>query len=205
MMCELPSLPAETNVVTLFSGGIDSTVALWKCLDAGLHPVVLEFEYEQRPAGECEAATRILDRCNGIERHTISLPVVNGNRGEILLSESNLIYYGIGANFAAEVGVDYLVGGQIKTDWDECGLEDATPSYYRTLAEQITKSHDTPPELVMPLLHKDKREVVATGERVGAPLELTWSCERAGDTSCGECFQCRKRATIAEECEADLL
>jgi 7-cyano-7-deazaguanine synthase len=40
----------------------------------------------------------------------------------------------------------------------------------------------------------DKREIVARGREVGAPLELVWSCYLGGVEQCGRCESCRRLA-----------
>ena len=38
-----------------------------------------------------------------------------------------------------------------------------------------------------------KCEIVAAGQRLGAPLHVTWSCYRDGDIACGRCDSCALR------------
>ena len=50
-----------------------------------------------------------------------------------------------------------------------------------------------------PLLHKNKKEIVELGLKLGAPLEWTWSCYVGGEVPCGECDSCLLRAKGFEE------
>ena len=45
-----------------------------------------------------------------------------------------------------------------------------------------------------PLVKLDKAGVVALARKVGAPLELTWSCYAGGKEPCGRCDSCKLRA-----------
>jgi 7-cyano-7-deazaguanine synthase len=49
--------------------------------------------------------------------------------------------------------------------------------------------------LHMPVGHLTKREIVAAGLTVNAPLDLTWSCYGNGDLHCGHCGPCYMRRT----------
>ena len=38
-----------------------------------------------------------------------------------------------------------------------------------------------------------KKEIVETGVKLNAPLDLTWSCYRGGEIACGTCDSCALR------------
>lgn len=48
-------------------------------------------------------------------------------------------------------------------------------------------------ELVAPLLHRTKAEVVRLGLSLGAPFAVTWSCYRGEAVACGRCDSCLLR------------
>jgi 7-cyano-7-deazaguanine synthase len=49
-------------------------------------------------------------------------------------------------------------------------------------------------EIAAPFSGLHKADVVALGQRLGVPLELTLSCMNpAGTTHCGRCSKCRER------------
>ena len=48
-------------------------------------------------------------------------------------------------------------------------------------------------EVVAPLLHLSKGEVVRLGLKLGAPFHLTWSCYQGEEVACGRCESCRLR------------
>ena len=48
-------------------------------------------------------------------------------------------------------------------------------------------------EIVTPVIHLSKSEIVRRGLELGAPLELTWSCYAAEDRACGRCDSCALR------------
>ena len=50
-----------------------------------------------------------------------------------------------------------------------------------------------PIKIMLPILHMSKADIVRTGKKLGAPLELTWSCYNGGARACGHCDSCRLR------------
>ena len=48
-------------------------------------------------------------------------------------------------------------------------------------------------EIVTPLIHMKKSEIVKRGMELGAPLHLTWSCYQNSDRACGRCESCALR------------
>jgi 7-cyano-7-deazaguanine synthase len=48
-------------------------------------------------------------------------------------------------------------------------------------------------QVVAPLLHLTKAEVVRLGTRLGAPFHLTWSCYQSEEAACGRCDSCLLR------------
>jgi 7-cyano-7-deazaguanine synthase len=49
---------------------------------------------------------------------------------------------------------------------------------------------DTHIRVHTPVIAMSKAEIVETGVRLFAPLNLTWSCYRSEDVACGECDSC---------------
>jgi 7-cyano-7-deazaguanine synthase len=56
-------------------------------------------------------------------------------------------------------------------------------------------------EIVTPLIHLRKAEIVRLGLELGAPFDLTWSCYSRQDEACGVCDSCvlRLRAFAAAQ------
>lgn len=48
-------------------------------------------------------------------------------------------------------------------------------------------------EVVAPLLHRTKADVVRLGTELGVPFHLTWSCYEREDLACGRCDSCLLR------------
>ncbi len=54
-------------------------------------------------------------------------------------------------------------------------------------------------EIVAPLLHLTKREIVVLGQSLGVPFERTWSCYQGADAPCKVCDACVLRAKGFQE------
>ena len=78
---------------------------------------------------------------------------------------------------------------------DSSGYPDCRPEYYETFAQliRVGTRPETQIEIVTPVIHMHKSEIVRKGLELGAPLELTWSCYQSDDEACGVCDSCRLR------------
>lgn len=197
MISDLSKVRANSEVLVLLSGGIDSTVCLWKCMESGLDVSVVTFDYPNRPKGEKEATEKVLEH-SGIESYSTEVPIANRQEMDYPIQHNHILSHAIAADLARQIGADYIVGGQIKDDWTKEGAVDATPLFADKLSDLISMSYQDPPELVQPLLYKTKSEVVEQGLSIGAPIESTWSCLHGGNSPCGDCFQCKSRKQVLQ-------
>jgi 7-cyano-7-deazaguanine synthase len=52
----------------------------------------------------------------------------------------------------------------------------------------------TKPHIYAPLVELDKAKIIQLGTKLGAPLEVTWSCyDPLGDMHCARCDACKGR------------
>jgi 7-cyano-7-deazaguanine synthase len=82
---------------------------------------------------------------------------------------------------------------------DYSGYPDCRPEFieaFRQVAATGQKRgvEGNPVGIRTPLISATKAEIVRMGIESGAPLALTWSCYRGGDTPCGTCDACLLRA-----------
>jgi 7-cyano-7-deazaguanine synthase len=78
---------------------------------------------------------------------------------------------------------------------DSSGYPDCRPEFYEAFQQTIDVGTrpDTNIEIVTPIIHLRKSEIIRRGLELGAPLELTWSCYQSEDTACGDCDSCALR------------
>jgi 7-cyano-7-deazaguanine synthase len=87
-----------------------------------------------------------------------------------------------------------LGAGQIyigAVEQDSSGYPDCRPAYYEAFNQVIKLgTKDGQIEIVTPLIHLRKSEIVRLGLELGAPFDLTWSCYSREDSACGVCDSC---------------
>ena len=84
---------------------------------------------------------------------------------------------------------------------DSSGYPDCRPEFYEAFQQAIdagTKP-ETRVEIVTPVIHLSKSEIVRRGLELGAPLELTWSCYVSEVRACGRCDSCALRLRAFQE------
>ena len=78
---------------------------------------------------------------------------------------------------------------------DSSGYPDCRPEFFKNY-EELIKSGTKPEtdiEIVTPVIHLTKAEIVKKGIELSAPLHLTWSCYKNEEIACGECESCALR------------
>jgi 7-cyano-7-deazaguanine synthase len=116
----------------------------------------------------------------------------------------NAHFLSVGVSWAEAIGANFLYIGAVAED--SSGYPDCRPEYYRVFQELIrlgTKP-ETHIEMVTPVIHMKKSEIIRRGKELGAPLHLTWSCYQGEDVACGKCDSCLLRLkAFAEASMAD--
>jgi len=84
---------------------------------------------------------------------------------------------------------------------DSSGYPDCRPEFYEAFnhAVALGTKPETRLEIVTPVIHLRKREIVRRGKELGAPFQLTWSCYQSEDEACGVCDSCALRLRAFEE------
>ena len=112
----------------------------------------------------------------------------------------NAIYYSLAAAFAEEKGAGCIIGGHNGDDRRlfEDTSEEFFASLQRTFLASSPRLRRRGLKILRPLKDMAKPEVVALAARMGVPLELTWSCHRAGELHCWKCDGCKLRIEAFE-------
>lgn len=99
----------------------------------------------------------------------------------------------IATSWGEVLGAEALFIGAVAED--SSGYPDCRPEYYQAFNEliRVGTRPETRLEIMTPVIHMKKREIVSTGNKLGAPLHLTWSCYQSGDRACGRCDSCALR------------
>jgi len=201
--------------VCLVSGGLDSCVAAAEAHARGLSLAFLHISYGQlTQSRERKAFELIADHFGVVRRLSVNLDYlghIGGSaltdrslampdgvleRSEIPLSyvpfrNGNLL--SIAASWAENLSATYIFVGAVEED--SSGYPDCKREFFDAFERliEVGTRPATKVEIVTPLIHLSKREIVERGAELGAPLELTWSCYLNDDFACGHCDSCLLR------------
>jgi 7-cyano-7-deazaguanine synthase len=105
----------------------------------------------------------------------------------------NAHFLSAAVSWAEVIGATAIFVGAVAED--SSGYPDCRPEYYRVFQELVAAGTrpETKIEIVTPVIHMRKSEIVRRGTELGAPLERTWSCYQFEDEACGTCDSCRLR------------
>lgn len=110
----------------------------------------------------------------------------------------NAHFLSAAVSWAEVLGAQAVFIGAVEQD--SSGYPDCRPVYYQAfqrLVETGTKDGDI--RIHTPLIHMHKKEIVALGLELRAPLELTWSCYSGSEEACGVCESCVLRLRAFEQ------
>jgi 7-cyano-7-deazaguanine synthase len=110
----------------------------------------------------------------------------------------NAHFLSAAVSWAEVLGAKTVLIGAVEQD--SSGYPDCRPTYYRAFQELIHQGTREGDIIVKtPLIHMQKKEIVALGLELAAPLELTWSCYSGSEVACGVCESCVLRLRAFEQ------
>jgi 7-cyano-7-deazaguanine synthase len=205
------------RAVVICSSGLDSTVAATVAQRRHAAVCLLHFAYGCRAGAREWAAVQAIAahmRCPSVllpidyaamARSTLldpSASLATGIEGAEFAHEwvpaRNFVMLALATAYAEANGYGYIyLGNNLEEagaypDNEEQWTMDVNAVLYGAVQNGVKI------ELVTPLGHLMKHEIVALGVELGTPLALTWSCYRGGDRHCGNCGPCFMRRTAFE-------
>ncbi|MBZ5672491.1 MAG: 7-cyano-7-deazaguanine synthase QueC [Acidobacteriia bacterium] len=111
----------------------------------------------------------------------------------------NAHFLSIAVSWSEVLGAPKIFIGAVAED--SSGYPDCRPEYYAAFNRVIAAGTrpETQLEIVTPVIHMRKSEIVRRGRELGAPFALTWSCYQAEEEACGVCDSCALRLRAFEE------
>lgn len=205
----------NNKALVICSGGMDSVVAATYVKEVLGHDIeLIHFQYGSRAEGpEVKAVQAVADSL-GVKVTFFPLPIYKPSDSPLLQADSTIAGGEEGAEFAHEwVPARNLVLLSVATAYAEANgfetlvlgnnLEEAG-AYPDNEPEFIDRFNDLLDfavgdgkqlQVIMPVGNMMKHEIVKMGHDINAPLDLTWSCYRAGEKHCGTCGPCYMRRT----------
>ena len=207
--------------VCLVSGGLDSCVTASIANEENEELAFLHISYGQRTEKrEAQAFEQIADYYSVKQRLTVSLEHLARIGGssltsrDIPVSEANVNATSIPTSYVPFRNAHLL---SVATSWaeviraqaiyigavaeDSSGYPDCRPEFYSAFQETINLGTKPETEITIrtPVITMRKCEIVLRGKKLGAPLELTWSCYREEKLACGRCDSCALRLRAFRE------
>lgn len=181
------------KILVLLSGGIDSAVILAAYKEAGHDCTAVGFDYNQPHHIELDHAEMVADYYKvPFERWGLpQIPKVN----DVVFAGRNLVLAAMAISIAQARGADAIAIGCNASDWMR--FPDCRPPFWQSVKEAAV-SYGI--EVLTPLVHHPKSEVVAQARKLGVPIDLTWSCyEPINGKPCGKCLACRTKQEALSE------
>ena len=99
----------------------------------------------------------------------------------------------IATSWAEVIAATKIFIGAVQEDGS--GYPDCRESFYQAFNKVIETGTrpETGIQIVTPLIHMKKSEIVRKGIELKAPFHLTWSCYQNSDKACGKCESCALR------------
>lgn len=200
------------KTILILSGGLDSTVLLYKLKAEGRDVKALSINYGQRHSKELEFAKKTCAKL-GVEHQIVDLsslkPLLGGssqtdanvvvpdghyaaeNMKLTVVPNRNSIMLNVAAAWAISEKADTIAYGAHAGDhqiYPDC-REEFVDALNKTLA--LADWHVV--QIERPFIHISKTDVVKLGSKLNVPFVETWSCYKGGEISCGTCGTCYER------------
>jgi 7-cyano-7-deazaguanine synthase len=213
--------PSHKRAIVLLSGGMDSCVCA-ALAARNYAAAALHVSYGQRTEErERQSFLAICERLNIHDKLLVRNDALRAIGGSALTDENiavpqsgedghsvgndigvdipvtyvpfrNAHFLSVAVSWAEVLGAEKIYIGAVEQD--SSGYPDCRPAYYDAFNQVIkTGTKEGSIEIVTPLIHLRKAEIVRLGLELGAPFDLTWSCYSRQDEACGVCDSCRLR------------
>ena len=208
------SSKSTRKAICILSGGMDSTLASYIAKNDGYEIIAVHFNYGQRTQDrELKAFRDICNDLDILEKYEIDIPFFTQIGASALTDKTidvptggveagvpityvpfrNGIFLSITAAIAEKEGATAMYIGVVQED--SSGYPDCTDSFINDMKKAINQGtkEDTHIDIITPLVHLSKAQIVEVAIELGVPLEHTWSCYKEEDEACGVCDSCRLR------------
>lgn len=197
----------KTKVVVPISGGMDSTVILYKAVNQfGSENVFgLSYDYGQRHKRELKLAEyhvnklkikewqtidtsfiKTLAPTSSLTNNDIETPDIRKMAGEAqpksYVPNRNMIFLSIAASYAEAVGADTVYHGATKVD-SLAGYWDASPEFLPAINDILALNRETRIKIQAPLIDMDKADIIREGVSLKVKFSKTYTCY-SGDNLC---------------------
>ena len=103
----------------------------------------------------------------------------------------NMVFTSIATSYAESIGAEIIIVG-----WDReeaATFPDNSKEFLNAFNELIEIGSPDNIKIEAPAIDLNKEEIVELGVKVGAPMELSYSCYAGREKHCGVCESCMRR------------
>ena len=206
------------KAISVLSGGLDCTVATTAYAnDYDIHAIT--FNYGQKSfKQELKASKEICKKMNWTHE-VIDLPWLSkistsslntsedipevkedelddlekskSSASSVWVPARNMVFTSIATSYAESIGAEIIIVG-----WDReeaATFPDNSKEFLNAFNELIEIGSPDNIKIEAPAIDLNKEEIVELGVKVGAPMELSYSCYAGREKHCGVCESCMRR------------
>ncbi len=200
------------KALLVYSGGLDSTVLLYKLKSEGILGGAISVDYSQKHSKELFFARKNCEKL-GVDFLEVDLRCLRDIFGNSSLVDNktnvpaamyeetvmhstvvpnrNMILLSIAAARAISAKCNCIA--YAAHSGDHAIYPDCRPEFVNAMAGALKICDYTPIELYAPFVNLSKAQIIAEGAKLGVDFSMTWSCYRGGESHCGVCPTCVER------------
>lgn len=198
------------TIVTLFSGGLDSTVLVYWLNNQQYIVKPLYVDYGSKHKTKELDAAQITCKKLGLELkivkfdltqfgesaltdRSIDIPSDMNQAINTVVPFRNMLLTTLGATYAEAIKSHLIALSPTKEDYEV--YKDCRKDFFTQmeLTLKMGSKYTNSYEVLTPFIHKLKEDVIKIGERLKVPFEDTWTCYKGGAKPCGVCPACQVR------------
>lgn len=203
------------DIVILYSGGMDSSVALYQYAER--IRLAVSFDYGSKHNAREIKYAAINCKALGIEHRIIEMDLnkmgfvsdllqsgaeipdghyEDENMKKTVVPFRNGIMLSIAAGIAESMECNRLLISN--HSGDHAIYPDCRPDFISSMNNAIRYGTYNEVEILAPFTHLTKREIALEGKKTGVPFENTYSCYNGKEKHCGTCGTCTERKEALE-------
>jgi len=203
------------KAVLIYSGGMDSTVLLYRYRSE--ISLAITFTYGARQDAEQLSCARYNCEALGVEHLVIPLEFIgkyfkssilqggedvphgaydDSNMKSTVVPFRNGIMLAVAAGVAESRGLDTVLIAN--HSGDHAIYPDCRPSFIREMDAAVREGTYEGIRIVSPFCDITKRDIALIGKEIGVPFEKTYSCYEGRRDHCGLCGTCQERKEALE-------
>lgn len=206
------------KAIAVLSGGLDSCVAT--CVYAKEYDIHgITFNYGQKSFKQELKASKAICEKMGFIQEVIDLDWLNKISNSSLTSSEdiptltnedlddldkcrqtassvwvpgrNIVFSAIATSYAESIGAEIIIVG-----WDKeeaATFPDNSKEFLESFNKMLNIGSPQNIEVKAPAINLNKDEIVKLGNKINAPMELSYSCYTGDEKHCGVCESCMRR------------